>query len=64
MTAESPLIPEAVMHNNEEESLLANRPSEEKGLLQAGDFETTESPGPKQGRDIPPDFLDLPNNAA
>ena len=52
------------MHANEEESLLANRPSEDKGLLQSGDFETTESPGPKQGRDIPPDFLDLPNNAA
>ena len=49
---------------HEEESLLANRLDDRAGLLQSGDFETTESPGPKQGKDMPPDFLDLPDNGS
>ena len=46
------------MQAQEEESLLAsNRHDEGRELLLSGDFESAESPGPKQSRDAPPDFL-------
>ena len=52
-----------LLPKNEDDSLLANKlddPDHVGELLQAGDFETSESPQPKRAmeRDRPPDFLE------